>query len=180
MTARVPSVSSMPLSQAAKFFPEVDLKEVLLARRREALELAERINTAQKRLEWVTQTLWNMKFYASVIAIERMFHAHPLHTKLRKLLWYIAELEVDAEGRDNLTQIEIERAKAVPFEKLIDTKKQRNYHLCPFHHEKTPSFWVKDNRCYCFGCGFGGDTIHYARKKYDLSFKDAVRILNQL
>lgn len=48
--------------------------------------------------------------------------------------------------------------------------------LCPFHHEKTPSFSVSPRRGIfkCFGCGVGGDVIRFVMKNEDLSFHDAV------
>src|SRR5437763_4288857 len=35
--------------------------------------------------------------------------------------------------------------------------------LCPFHHEKTPSFYVVEDKGFfhCFGCGAHGDAIGY-------------------
>lgn len=38
--------------------------------------------------------------------------------------------------------------------------------LCPFHSEKTPSFYVYPDTqsFYCFGCGAGGDAITFAKK----------------
>ncbi len=51
--------------------------------------------------------------------------------------------------------------------------------LCPFHHEKTPSFTINDHKGFyhCFGCGAHGDVISYVMHKHNLDFKMAV---NQL
>lgn len=48
--------------------------------------------------------------------------------------------------------------------------------LCPFHHEKKPSFRINaKNNCYkCFGCGKGGDVVNFYEEYYHLSFTDAV------
>ncbi|AKN33661.1 DNA primase [Clostridium carboxidivorans P7] len=56
----------------------------------------------------------------------------------------------------------------------------RNYSgLCPFHHEKTPSFSVSiDKQIYkCFGCGEAGNVITFVMKTKNLSFPEAVRLL---
>ncbi len=51
--------------------------------------------------------------------------------------------------------------------------------LCPFHEEKTPSFMVHpEKQIYkCFGCGKGGNAIHFVMEKEHLSFPEAVRAL---
>jgi DNA primase len=50
---------------------------------------------------------------------------------------------------------------------------------CPFHHEKTPSFYVNPARqsFHCFGCGKGGDAISFVRDHENLPFLEAVRKL---
>ena len=50
---------------------------------------------------------------------------------------------------------------------------------CPFHHEKTPSFYVNPARqsFHCFGCGKGGDAIAFVRDHENLPFMEAVRKL---
>ncbi|HEY8362628.1 MAG TPA: DNA primase [Tissierellaceae bacterium] len=51
--------------------------------------------------------------------------------------------------------------------------------LCPFHHEKTPSFTVSPTKelFHCFGCGEGGDVITFIMKRLNLSFPEAVKFL---
>ena len=51
--------------------------------------------------------------------------------------------------------------------------------LCPFHHEKTPSFQISPQKqiWHCFGCGEGGDVISFVQKYENLDFKEAVKLL---
>lgn len=52
--------------------------------------------------------------------------------------------------------------------------------LCPFHTEKTPSFYVFPDKgtWRCFGsCGEGGDLFSFVQKRESLDFKSALRVL---
>ncbi|HAX02860.1 MAG: DNA primase [Tenericutes bacterium GWC2_34_14] len=51
--------------------------------------------------------------------------------------------------------------------------------LCPFHQEKTPSFFVspEKNICKCYGCGEGGSPINFLRKIKNISFEEAAHEL---
>lgn len=51
--------------------------------------------------------------------------------------------------------------------------------LCPFHDDKTPSFYVSPakNICKCFACGEGGTAVHFIMKHEQLSYFDALRYL---
>src|SRR6266536_1241171 len=51
--------------------------------------------------------------------------------------------------------------------------------LCPFHHEKTPSFYVVEDKSFfhCFGCGAPGDAIGYVMCADNLDFIAAIEKL---
>lgn len=53
--------------------------------------------------------------------------------------------------------------------------------LCPFHGERTPSFYVypESQSFYCFGCGAGGGIIQFIQRIENLSFVEAVKFLAQ-
>src|SRR3954471_24840657 len=60
------------------------------------------------------------------------------------------------------------------------TRKGREYAgLCPFHNEKTPSFYVVDDKNFfhCFGCGAHGDAIGFVMRSENLDFIEAVERL---
>lgn len=50
---------------------------------------------------------------------------------------------------------------------------------CPFHHEKSPSFYVNDDKGFyhCFGCSAHGDVIRWMTDARGLAFVDAVKEL---
>ncbi len=51
--------------------------------------------------------------------------------------------------------------------------------LCPFHDEKTPSFYVSPAKgiCKCFGCGKGGNAVNFLMEKEAMTYPDALRFL---
>ena len=51
--------------------------------------------------------------------------------------------------------------------------------LCPFHNEKTPSFFVSPARgtCHCFGCGKGGSPVTFIMEHEQMSYPEALRWL---
>jgi DNA primase len=60
------------------------------------------------------------------------------------------------------------------------TRKGREYGgLCPFHNEKTPSFYVVEDKGFfhCFGCGAHGDAVGFVMRSENLDFIEAVERL---
>lgn len=59
-------------------------------------------------------------------------------------------------------------------------KSGRNYKaLCPFHQEKTPSFYIYENTqsYHCFGCGASGDIFSFIQAYENVDFMDSVKLL---
>ncbi|MCZ6794916.1 MAG: DNA primase [Planctomycetota bacterium] len=76
--------------------------------------------------------------------------------------------------------------RRVPLEELLP---EYNVHLiasgskwkalCPFHQEKTPSFWVDPDKqlYYCYGCQEGGDLFRFIESMDRVGFSEAVEML---
>ena len=81
----------------------------------------------------------------------------------------------ELRARTTLSDLVGKRVKLVP-------KGGRLAGLCPFHSEKTPSFYVNDSEGFyhCFGCGAGGDAITYLRETEGLDFTEAVSRLAEM
>jgi DNA primase len=88
-------------------------------------------------------------------------------------------------GRDRSDVVEAVRASAdlreiiseyLPLKKSGGAKYRA---LCPFHTEKTPSFWVDADKqlFYCFGCGAGGDIFKFLMLYEKMEFPEALRTL---
>ena len=79
---------------------------------------------------------------------------------------------------------EVERIKAsVPLAALIGEAlplRRSGRHMiarCPFHGEKTPSFWVYRDHYHCFGCGAHGDVFTWLMRARAMSFREAMTYL---
>ena len=56
----------------------------------------------------------------------------------------------------------------------------KNFVLCPFHNEKTPSMKIYDDTkgFYCFGCGASGDIFTFTQRYFNINFTQALSKLN--
>lgn len=66
-------------------------------------------------------------------------------------------------------------------ERYTDRKIVRGVCNCPLHTEKTASFSVNDAKgvYYCFGCGAGGDIFKFIMQYLNVTFKEAVAIIDR-
>ncbi len=81
-----------------------------------------------------------------------------------------------------ISPADIAAAKAVPIAEVVGAalELKRDYALCPFHVERSPSFHVHrpTNTFCCFGCGAKGDGIEFIRRYRGLDFVAAVVALS--
>lgn len=56
---------------------------------------------------------------------------------------------------------------------------KKNSACCPFHTEKTPSFYINPQKQIfkCFGCGMGGDVISFVQAYYNIDFNATIKRL---
>ena len=93
------------------------------------------------------------------------------------LSWLKEHLDTTAdltEVRDRLTLSEVIGRR------IKITRAGREFKACcPFHHEKSPSFYINDDKQFyhCFGCGAHGDVIGFVMQNDNRSFIEAVEIL---
>ena len=62
---------------------------------------------------------------------------------------------------------------------ILKRKGRSFFGLCPFHKEKSPSFSVSPDRqiFHCFGCGVGGNVIHFISKIENINFIETLELL---
>ena len=85
---------------------------------------------------------------------------------------YSSEVIDDVRNSNNILE--------VVSQYVVLKKSGRNYAgLCPFHKEKSPSFYVSPEKqiFHCFGCGEGGDVFGFIRKIENVNFMEAIEIL---
>ena len=61
----------------------------------------------------------------------------------------------------------------------LDRKGGNHWACCPFHHERTPSFSIRESGQFyhCFGCGVSGDVVSLVQEMESTDFMGAIRIL---
>jgi len=75
-----------------------------------------------------------------------------------------------------ITDYDIAEAKEYPIENLINVD-SKGFGLCPFHEDKKPSFYTKNNYGYCFSCHESADVIKIYQRINRCDFVTAVKSL---
>ena len=109
--------------------------------------------------------------------------------KYKRLFLECASLRGDRKiGKENITEDIIDRCREIPIEELVNEKtfssgRDRVRMLCPFHQEKTPSFFIfkNENSFHCFGCNEGGKgAVSFMMKLENLTFLEAIDYLKKM
>jgi len=97
-------------------------------------------------------------------------------------------LSLKMTGAGTVTNEErIEKARQYPIYEMAKYRlllrqcgKDRYLANCPFHEDKSPSFYLyPTNTFYCFGCQENGDVIKLAMHLHGVSFREAIKLLEQ-
>jgi hypothetical protein len=85
---------------------------------------------------------------------------------------------INNNSKGKITNDMILRAREYPIKNLLSNPVRNNITNCISHNDKTPSMSIKNNRAYCFSCGFKGDSISVYMHLNGANFKTAVKKLN--
>lgn len=124
--------------------------------------------------EWTKE---NIHLHANYLAVQEKT------AYMRKVIRRIDGLRQQKRTgyKGSITDSDIQNAKDKPIEDLYEGKlfgRKRLFGLCPFHDEKTPSFYVfPDNHFKCFGCQAYGSSIDFIMKRDNVDFIKAVQKL---
>jgi len=158
-------------------FPEV--KELVKVKRTELLQerekiLKEEVRPFMERISFLKDEFSRI-FWREAYITCFTNNLKKINEELKKLSLYQKFFTSDNSWEEKFLQAKERRILDLyPFKRLRRIG-NRYLALCPFHEEKTGSFWVfPENRFHCFGCGADGDAIDFVSKINNISIKEAV------
>ncbi len=173
--------------QLEVFAPEsyegIKTSHEILAKRR--VELIATRNKEHATINAEIENEENRWFAKDIVDSRLNYHERikEIDRQLARLRRYLRIINGDPIPKGAITSDLIQAAKEVPIETIFNQDFRRSgsrlVGLCPFHNEKSGSFFVYTgtNRCYCFGCGAKGNVIDTYIKLHGCSFNEAVLAL---
>lgn len=180
------SLPKLTAAELLEIFPEA--KKVIQSKISEWMEEREQMVKKIKSMLLQIRTIKDdfsrglNKYWLKLTYGEKLLEIDRHISRLRHLL-AVAKGRPPTKG--GVTEEMIERALSVPIETVINQQLRKSGNklvgLCPFHNEKSPSFFVypESNSFYCYGCGVGGNVINLIKKLHDYDFITAVKWLNE-
>ena len=187
MGGRRKPITKINLTESLEIFSDnlVDIKQACIE------------NVSDILMNTPHQTTGDAKHWVEVIAERTDESVETLELEVRKMIikekteHYLRTIKrIDAiqnpvKSFNKITEVDIERAREYPIEEMYDNGRLfnggsgRKCGRCPFHKERTPSFYIhSDNRWSCFGsCSEHGDSIAYYMKLHNVNFIQAVKAL---
>lgn len=161
--------------QLAEFEAEIDKKWVN-ERRMEYLDSKIEVENAQLSQAYIkNQELAkrDAPYWFRSLLLEDAFE---FNKKLKKHTFEKRLVMYPVKNKNGVTPEQIAKAKDFPFDQLVDINRV-NMAKCPFHEERTASFFIKNNWAYCFGCNWSGDTVKFVMERDKKGFVETVKSL---
>jgi RNA polymerase-interacting CarD/CdnL/TRCF family regulator len=137
---------------------------------KELMEKATEIISNYENSIWRGNTIWLAEI------VKELNNPEKILKEIKKLQTEIDFLRNKTIDENQITESDIVRAKEYPFDNLIEVNKS-GFAYCPFHNEQVPSFYIKNNFGYCFGCGKAVDTIQFLIDTKGFNFVEAINKL---
>ena len=168
-----------------------NLKDIIQPKLKEAVKRCDELKTVKdKKLEVISTKTKTGSFdrYFWALFISHEFSEYFVIQKwIRywlRLLYKVfpQSLPPQATSRNSIDEWAIQQARNTPIENFFEGRLRRSgsrlLGLCPFHEERTPSFFIfPDSHFHCYGCQAHGDVIDFVMKTKGISFIEAVRYL---
>lgn len=170
---------------------EDGLKDIIQSKLEEALIRCEELKTVRDRKLEIVSTRTETGSFDRYFWSSFIFHEFSEYFVIQKWvkywlnLWYKVSpqsLPPQVKNWDSIDEWKIQQARNVPIENFYESRLRRSgsrlVGLCPFHKERTPSFFIfPDNHFHCYGCQVHGDVIDFVMKTKELGFVEVVRYL---
>lgn len=173
------------IRELAEIFPEA--MEII---RDKIIEEFEKLDNAKERIysSYINSNKNPEAAPICEVASEIIFESEilPAQRNLNRLIWQhlsltqpeLAQKSIDIQSlKSKISLKDLAENYGIKLRKLGNKYKA----LCPFHSEKTPSFYIyeKSNSYNCFGCGENGDIFDFFGKLGNLNFKETLITLQK-